>query len=103
MRPSRPSPRHRTWGGRLNAQLASVFTTFLYILIALVVIRSLLSWFPGIDQRSRPVQILHSVTEPLLEPIRRILPRTGMIDLSAMALIILLYVMVAVVSSAADQ
>ena len=87
----------------MNSQVATVFTAFLYVLIALVIIRSLLSWFPGINMRSRPVELLHQVTEPLLEPIRRILPRTGMIDLSAMVLVILLYVMVAVVNSAANQ
>jgi uncharacterized protein YggT (Ycf19 family) len=37
------------------------------------------------------------VTEPLLEPVRRIMPRTGIIDLSALIVIILLYVMISVV------
>jgi YggT family protein len=85
----------------VNDQVALVFTTFLYILIALVVARALISWFP-----TRPdnpfVRVIHQLTEPMLEPIRRFMPKTGMIDLSAMVLIVLLYVMIAVVNRAAD-
>jgi len=46
-----------------------------------VIARSLLSWFP-IDQSSPIYQLLFRVTEPLIEPIRRVMPQTGMIDLS---------------------
>ena len=57
-----------------------------------VVARSLLSWFP-IDQSSPLYQLLFRVTEPIIEPIRRVLPSTGMMDLSPMAAIIMLIVM----------
>lgn len=77
----------------MNGQVALVFTTFLYILIAFVIARSLLTWFP-ISPRNPLVRFLHDVTEPLLDPVRRILPRTGMIDLSGMVVIVLLYVMI---------
>lgn len=84
----------------MNGQIALIFTTFLYIILFAIVARSLVSWFP-IDPRNRFVQLLHQFTEPLLEPVRRILPRTGMIDLSGLAVIILLYLMIAVVNQAA--
>ncbi len=84
----------------MNDQVATVFTTFLYVLIVLIVIRSLLTWFP-IDRRHQVVQLLDRLTEPLLEPVRRMMPRTGMIDLSAMAVIFLLYAMIYVVNQAA--
>lgn len=77
----------------MNEQIALVFTTFLYILILLVIARSLMSWFP-VSPSNPFVRFLHDVTEPMLDPVRRILPRTGMIDLSAMGVIILLYVMI---------
>jgi len=48
-----------------------------------VIARSLLSWFP-VDQSSPLYQMLYRVTEPLIEPIRRVLPNTGMMDLSPM-------------------
>ena len=54
--------------------------------------RSLLSWFP-IDQGSPLYQMLFRVTEPIIEPIRRVMPNTGMMDLSPMAAIIVLIVM----------
>jgi YggT family protein len=46
-----------------------------------VIARSLLSWFP-VDQSSPIYQLLYRVTEPLIEPIRRYMPNTGMMDLS---------------------
>ncbi|KAA0236151.1 YggT family protein [bacterium] len=52
-----------------------------------------MSWFP-VSQGNPLVRFLHDVTEPLLEPVRRILPRTGMIDFSAMVVILLLYAMI---------
>jgi YggT family protein len=36
------------------------------------------------------IQILDAVTEPILDPIRRIMPRLGMIDLSPLIAILLL-------------
>lgn len=86
----------------MNEQVATIFTTFLYILLIAIVIRALLSWFPM--SRNNPfVRIIHQITDPLLEPVRRIMPRTGIIDLSAMVVIVLLYVAIAVVNRAASS
>ncbi len=85
----------------MNHQIAQIFVFFLWVLIAAIVVRSLLSWFPNAS-RGQFGQLLHRFTEPLLEPVRRIMPRTGMIDLSAMVVIILLYLMIAVVNQAAN-
>ncbi len=63
-----------------------------------VIARSLLSWFP-IDQSSPLFQMLHRVTEPIVEPIRRIMPNTGMIDLSPMVAIMVIIVMQFMVAS----
>ncbi len=72
--------------------------TFLNILMWAVIARSLLSWFP-IDQSSPLFQMLHRVTEPIVEPIRRIMPNTGMIDLSPMVAIMVIIVMQFMVAS----
>lgn len=85
----------------MNETIAMIFTTFLYILIFAIIGRALLSWFPQ-GQNNQFARILFEVTEPLLAPVRRILPRTGMIDFSALILIVLLYVMIAVVNQAAS-
>lgn len=62
-----------------------------------VIARSLLSWFP-VDQSSPLYQMLFRVTEPLIEPIRRVMPSTGMFDLSPMMAMLGLIVMQYLVS-----
>ena len=54
----------------------------LYVLI--LIARAILSWFPlHPDSALIPiVRFLHTVTEPLLAPLRRIIPPAGMFDLS---------------------
>jgi len=60
---------------------------FLQLLFWILVIRALLSWF---SQGYNPMEaILQQLTEPLLAPIRRILPPLGGLDLSVLVLIIL--------------
>lgn len=87
----------------MNDQIASVFIVFLYILIAAIIVRSLLSWFPNVDRNSQWVRMLDNVTEPLIQPVRNLLPKTGMIDFSAMIVIVVLYVMITVIQIAASQ
>jgi YggT family protein len=59
------------------------------VLTIAIFARAILSWF-NMDPRSPLIQILDSITEPILEPIRRIMPRLGMIDLSPLIAILLL-------------
>lgn len=54
--------------------------TFFNILMFAIIIRVLLSWVPGAGGQLRVV--LNDVTEPILGPFRRIIPRMGMIDIS---------------------
>ncbi|MGE5596556.1 MAG: YggT family protein [Hyphomicrobiales bacterium] len=85
----------------MNDQVATLFIIFLYVLMAAVIARALMSWFP-VSRDNQFARFLYQVTEPLLDPVRRIMPRTGMIDFSSMVVVILLYVMIAVVQRAAD-
>ena len=81
--------------------ILGIVNAFLYILIIAIVARALLSWFP--ISRSNPfVQLVHQITEPLIEPVRRIMPRTGMIDLSPMIVIVVLWLMILVVNRVSD-
>ena len=59
------------------------------VMAVAVVIRSLLSWFP-VDPNNFLVVFLVTITEPILLPLRRIIPRLDMIDLSPMVAILLL-------------
>lgn len=63
---------------------------YLFNALTLIVIaRALLSWFdPGM--RSSIGKILVDITEPLLGPIRRMIPSAGGLDFSPIILIILL-------------
>jgi YggT family protein len=63
------------------------------VLIVALIIRSLMSWLP-LDPHNVFVNIVHAITEPILAPLRRIVPRLEMIDLSPMLAIILLYVII---------
>jgi YggT family protein len=55
-----------------------VLQIFQFILLA----RVLLSFFPDIDRSNAIVQLLFDITEPVLRPIRDLLPQTGMVDFS---------------------
>jgi YggT family protein len=56
----------------------------------LIVARSLSSWFP--DARHHPiVQLLYQITDPVMVPASRIIPRIGMIDISPMIVILILF------------
>jgi YggT family protein len=81
----------------LSGPVAQILTTFLYLLLVAVIIRSLLSWFP-MSPRNPFVQFIARVTDPLIQPVRRVVPPLGMIDLSGMIVIVVLYVMISVVN-----
>ena len=56
----------------------------------LLLLRVILSWVPGVDDRHPAVQFVQRVTAPVLAPIRRVLPPAGGLDLSPMVAILLL-------------
>ena len=62
----------------------------LYSLVVLVAV--ILSWVP-LDRRNPLVTITHALTEPVLAPIRRVLPPMGGLDFSAMVLLIALQIL----------
>lgn len=54
-----------------------------------VLARALMSWFVR-DPYNPIVSALNAITEPILEPLRRVIPRMGMMDLSPFVAIIVL-------------
>jgi YggT family protein len=52
--------------------------------------RAILSWFP-IDKNGPVVQALNAITDPILDPLRRVIPPLGAIDLTPMIAIIVLF------------
>jgi YggT family protein len=68
------------------------FVQILVIILQIAIIgRAVLSWFP-IDPRSPLVSVLNDITEPVLAPLRRVVPRIGMIDITPMVAIFVLYI-----------
>lgn len=53
-----------------------------------ILVRVLLSWIP-VDRNSRLVTFLYDLTEPILGPIRRLMPSFGGLDLSPLIALIL--------------
>lgn len=75
----------------MTAFLVNFVSILVYILQFAILGRAVLSWFP-IDPRSPLVSVLNEITEPVLGPLRRVVPRIGMIDISPMVAIFLLYI-----------
>ena len=65
---------------------------FLYIMVWLIIARSLVSWFPNARQ-NRLVELLYQITDPILVPLGRLIPRLGMIDISPMVAVLILIVL----------
>ncbi|HEX2923757.1 MAG TPA: YggT family protein [Chloroflexota bacterium] len=59
------------------------------ILIFAIVGRALLSWF-NLGPGNPIVRLLYEITEPILAPMRRVIPMIGMLDISPIVAILLL-------------
>ncbi|MDQ3856412.1 MAG: YggT family protein [Chloroflexota bacterium] len=72
--------------------LASFLNTLLTVLIFAIIGRALLSWFD--PHYGNPIsRFLYEVTEPILSPIRRILPGGMMMDFSPIIAIVILNIL----------
>lgn len=81
--------------------LAEIVNALILVLTILIIIRALLSWVPNlIDPRGPIAEFLYTVTEPILGPIRSLMPRM-MIDLSPLIAIFLLQAIGRVVAQSA--
>ena len=81
----------------MNA-LATLIDTVVQIYIYLLIASAVISWLTTlnvINVRNRAVYVamsfLYRITEPVLRPIRRIIPSIGGIDVSPVVVIILLH------------
>jgi len=77
--------------------IAMVVHRVLQILSLLVLVQVLLSYFMSPFHPLR--QFLDRMVEPMLAPIRRIMPQTGMLDFSPMVLLILIQVVDAILTN----
>jgi YggT family protein len=71
-----------------------VLIYLLWIFEFVLLARILLSWFPNVDRSNPLIQLLFDVTEPILRPIREMMPQTGMVDFSPLIVFLVIQVLV---------
>lgn len=67
--------------------------------IIAIFVRIVLSWFspePG-GAVASVEGFLRTITDPVLEPVRRVMPRTGMLDLSPLVVLIVIQILQAAI------
>ena len=78
-----------------------ILNLYIWLLIASAIL-SLLIAFNVVNTRNQFVssigEFLYRITEPVLAPIRRMLPNMGGLDLSPIALILMIYLMQSVIA-----
>ncbi len=67
------------------------------VLAIIIFVRAILSWF-ATSPNSQVVLFLDRITEPILAPLRRIVPRLGMVDITPMIAIIILILIASLLS-----
>jgi YggT family protein len=83
------STSHFSIGGILIASLAELLSLFIYVFIFSIIIEMVLSWVN--NDPYNPLQIfVNRLNAPLLKPMRRFISPIGGLDLSPLAVIILL-------------
>ena len=65
----------------------------LLFLELLLLARVLLSWFPNIDRSNPIIRFIYDLTEPILRPVRSVLPQTGMFDFSPLVVFLVIQVL----------
>jgi YggT family protein len=79
--------------------LATFIGVLFQVLTMAIFARVLLSWFPMRDDH--PIKILlMEITDPILKPLRRIVPSLGMLDITPIVAMFLLQILQSVILSA---
>ena len=78
-----------TGGGIVGGYIQNFVSVLFTILYVAIIVRSLMSWFNP-SAENPLVRLVVEITEPVLAPLRRIVPRIGMIDITPIVAIVLL-------------
>lgn len=62
------------------------------VLALLIIVRALLTWIPSVDYGHPVLRTIVRVTDPILLPIRRVVPPLGGIDVTPIVALILIQV-----------
>ena len=73
--------------------MAAIIEATVMVLSIAIIIRALLSWVPNlVDPRGPVAEFFNTITDPILVPIRSVMPRGMMIDFSPIVAIFLLQI-----------
>lgn len=73
--------------------MTALINMALLIFELLILARVLLSWFPNVDHSNPLIRFVHDATEPILRPIRDLMPQTGMFDFSPIIVLLIVQVL----------
>ncbi|MDO8690404.1 MAG: YggT family protein [Dehalococcoidia bacterium] len=79
-------------------QLFHFLSLMCTVLSFAVFLRAIISWFP-ISPDNSLVVILNQVTEPIIAPLRKVIPNLGMMDISPLVAMILLQIVASMLDS----
>jgi YggT family protein len=80
----------------------NILCDLLSVYLVVMIVRAVFSWIPmsGSSSWNGVRSFVYSVTEPVLAPVRRVMPRTGFIDLSFLVVFIVIEVVQSALCSA---
>ena len=76
----------------MTQYLGTFINILFYVLWAAILGRVIISWI-NLSPSNPIVVLLYGITEPILAPIRRVLPSMGMLDLSPMVALIVMMIL----------
>ncbi len=83
----------------MSDSILSLAQLFITVLTIAIIVRALMSWFDP-TFNSAIGKIVLDVTEPIIRPIRQVIPSFGMIDISPIVAILVLQVVSRLLASA---
>lgn len=75
----------------MTAYLVTFINILFWVLYLAILGRIIISWI-NLSPDNPIVALLYGITEPILAPIRRVLPSMGMLDLSPMVALIVIII-----------
>ncbi|MCH7488985.1 MAG: YggT family protein [Chloroflexi bacterium] len=76
--------------------IGGLLAALIQLLILAILARAVLSWFVR-DPCNPIMQALNTITDPILQPLRQIMPRFGMMDFTPLVAIIVLSIIAGMV------
>ncbi|MBP87415.1 MAG: hypothetical protein CMJ64_11945 [Planctomycetaceae bacterium] len=84
-------------------EVINLLLVLIQVYSIILLVRIVLSWLPNANENHELVAMLHKVTEPVLEPVRRAIPPLGMMDLSPLIVLVGLHLLRSVLADLANR